>query len=121
MKDFCDSTGYCLKQQVVDLKQAWRNRRARWFGLLTAPARGLCELSDMPRDPAHQLVGQVMPYIRSWDQVQTQTLMPHLYEMHNYAGYAAGGVENHYLTLDGTMATTLHSLGGQFCRAFVWV
>lgn len=116
LQKFCQLTGYHLSQQVLDLKTTWCTRRERWIGVLTAPALGKCVIPPLPRDCEHQVIRQVMPYIKLWPSDVLAQIQLNRHELEQFAQHAVGGPNALNINLDGVLPTSLHSIGNQLTK-----
>ena len=117
LRQYCQATGCCLTQKVLKLSDAWPTARTRWFAILTSPLIGAVHVEDLPV-LGYCKIQDIMPFIRHWPEDHHEQLQLTLYELAKYYQYATGGIESHYIKMDGTLATCLHSAGNQLyaCR-----
>ena len=112
-----------MTQHEQHLHKTWCTRRSRWFAVLTAPILGPCTVPAMPMHPEYACIGQVMPFVREWPDMDVQQLTLSLYEMSKFEAYAPRGIQGSSLNLQSTLPTCLHSAGNQLypcqcgCRA----
>ena len=120
---FVVSTGYRTQQVILKLSNTWCTKRDRWIAILTAPVIQACELQDMPQGDTIQVVRDLIPEFTLWHQFDHDLIALNLYELSKYYQYAAGGIDNAWIQMDGKLPTLLHSAGNQMytcacgCRA----
>ena len=113
LKAFCQQTRMHLTQSILQLADVWCTRRERWFAVLTSQVLGEVSIPSLPKNDDFQVVGQVMPYVRTWDSEASEQLKLTLYELTSFNAFAVGGLANLMLKLDEVMPTSLHSISNQ--------
>ena len=113
LKSFCKATGMTLRQQILQLSDAWCAKRDRWFGVLTNVVVGPIEIPSLPSFPQFANIRSVMPYIRDWDPEDFEQLKLGLYELTSFEAYAVGGIRKAHIELDQHLPTSLHSISNQ--------
>ena len=112
IRDFAALTDMHITQNILRLSNCWASKRDRWWAILYKKLFGTISLEDLPVMPHYQKVNAIMPYIRHWPNTDLEQLVLSLYEHGKFIDYG-GGLNHHFLQMDGVMTTALHAWGNQ--------
>ena len=112
IRDFATMANMHITQKVLKLSNCWASKRDRWWAILSRKVFGQLTVDDLPMMPQFQQVSSIMPYIRHWPNTDLEQLVLSLYEHGKFMDYG-GGLAQHFLQMNGVMATALHAWGNQ--------
>ena len=108
LREFCQTTGYVMHQDVLHLQHVWVSRRTRWWAILSHPAIGVIRWEAMPQASPKPLIAHLLPEFLQCEGADLEQLKLDLYEL---GKFAEAGFDQNEICFQGQMATSLHSCG----------
>ena len=121
LRDFCNTTGYKMKQGSLHLHHVWVSRRSRWWCILSHPMFSTIEWDPFPVFNPPPIVADVLDQFKSCNDEELKQLQLDSYEM---GKFGVEGITNNLVPWRGQAKTCLHSCGNQVtgcpcgCRRF---